>query len=426
MSYKNVLFFNNPNLQNLNLILISILPISLLTGTLVLNLLIILICLIFIFEKKKELIDYFKNKYIYFLLIIYFYLLLNSLLISQNTESHIRAIGFIRYIILVIILSDYFFFKPLILREIILRTWFSVFLIVSIDLLIEYFYGKNILGFQSNYSGRLTSFSGDELRIGGFYFGYIIFVLSFINEKIKNNYIFFLILIFFIFISLIIGERANFIKFFLISFSILIIYSFHDKKFFLNNLLILISLISLISLLIYFYPKNLNNNFYGKIKSYNIYHLLNFDKNEEFNLDKIIDNHRHFKHYKIGYDIFKKNILFGIGIKNFRNESYKNEYNNFKDLNGGSTHPHQIHFEILSELGIVGYILMIGNILFITIALIKKKNLSLLNKSALLFVLISFIPLIPSGSFFSSYNATIFWINYAMAIGFLIQKNKIA
>ena len=32
--------------------------------------------------------------------------------------------------------------------------------------------------------------SGDELR-WGFYFGYIIFALSFINEKTKNNYIFF-------------------------------------------------------------------------------------------------------------------------------------------------------------------------------------------------------------------------------------------
>ena len=422
MSYKNVLFFNNPNLQNLNLILISILPISLLTGTLVLNLLIILICLIFIFEKKKELIDYFKNKHIYFLLIIYFYLLLNSLFISQNIESHIRAIGFIRYIILVIILSDYFFFKPVIFREIILRTWFSVFSIVSIDLLIEYFYGKNILGFQSNYSGRLTSFTGDELRIGGFYFGFIIFTLSFINEKIKNNYIFFIILIFFIFISLIIGERANFIKFFLISFSVFMIYSFHNKNFFLNNSFLLIFLISF---LIYSYPKYLDNNIYGKIKSYNIYHLINFDKNEEFNLDEIIDNHRHFKHYKIAYNIFEKNILFGVGIKNFRNKSQTNEYNNFKDLSGGSTHPHQVHFEILSELGIVGYILMIGNILFVTFASIKKKDTSPLNKFALWFVIISFIPLIPSGSFFSSYNATIFWINYAMVIGFLIQKNKI-
>ena len=148
MSYRNVLFLNNPNLQNLNLILLSILPISLLAGTLVSNLLIILICLIFIFEKKKELIVFLKNKYIYFLLIIYFYLLLNSLFISQNTESYIRAIGFIRYIILVIILSDYFYSKPVIFREIILRTWFLVFLIVSIDLLIEFFMEKIYLVFS--------------------------------------------------------------------------------------------------------------------------------------------------------------------------------------------------------------------------------------------------------------------------------------
>ena len=365
---------------------------------------------------------FFKNKYIYYLLIIYFYLLLNLIFIAQNLDSFIRSVGFIRYIILVSVLSEYFFSKSKIFFEFIIKMWSLILLIVSIDLLIEYFNGKNLLGFQSNYSGRLASFTGDELRIGGFYFGFIIFTLSLIYAKFKNDYIFFIFFVLFLFISLIIGERANFIKFFFLFLTIFFIFSLKDKKkFFINSILLL----SLIILLIKFYPKNFNNTFYTKIKSYNIFHLLNYDQKELFKLDKIVDSQRHFKHYIIAYNIFQKNILFGIGIKNFRYESHKDEYNNYKDLSGATTHPHQTHFEILSELGIVGYFLIIGNLSLIIFNFLKIKNKSILNKFAFLYILIFFIPLIPSGSFFSSYNATIFWINYAMVVGCLIHQKKI-
>ena len=152
---------------------------------------------------------------------------------------------------------------------------------------------------------------------------------------------------------------------------------------------------------------------------------MNYDQKELFKLDKIVDSQRHFKHYIIAYNIFQKNILFGIGIKNFRYESHKDEYNNYKDFSGATTHPHQTHFEILSELGIVGYFLIIGNLSLIIFNFLKIKNKSILNKFAFLYILIFFIPLIPSGSFFSSYNATIFWINYAMVVGCLIHQKKI-
>lgn len=422
MSNNNILSFKNPSLEKLNLIIISIFPISLLVGTLVSNFLIILICLIFIIEKRKEIMFFFKNKYICYLLLIYFYLLFNSVFIAQNLDSFIRSVGFIRYIILVIVLSEYFFSKSKIYSEFIIRMWSLVLLIVTIDLLIEYFKGKNILGFQSNYSGRLASFTSDELRIGGFYFGFIIFTLSLIYEKFKNEYFFFIFFTFFLFISLIIGERANFIKFFFLFLTIFFIFSLKNKKKFLINLILLSSLIIL---LIKFYPKNFNTTFYSKIKSYDIFHLLNYDKKDPFKLDKIIDNQRHFKHYIVAYNIFQKNILFGIGIKNFRYESHKEEYNNYKDFSAATTHPHQTHFEILSELGIVGYFLIIGNLFLIIFNFFKIKNKSILNKFALLYILIFFIPLLPSGSFFSSYNATIFWINYAMVVGCLIQQEKI-
>ena len=63
----------------------------------------------------------------------------------------------------------------------------------------------------------------------------------------------------------------------------------------------------------------------------------------------------------------------------------------------GSTHPHQLHFEILSELGIIGYILIISNFILI---IFKQTSLkTLLTKGSILFLIASLFPLLPSGSF---------------------------
>ena len=48
---------------------------------------------------------------------------------------------------------------------------------------------------------------------------------------------------------------------------------------------------------------------------------------------------------------------------------------------------------------------------------IFRTNLSeksLLGLSASSFVLITFLPLIPSGSFFTSFGATLFWMNFGV------------
>ena len=40
-----------------------------------------------------------------------------------------------------------------------------------------------MLGFQSTYPGRIASFTGDEMKIGNFYFALLFIVLSFFKEK---------------------------------------------------------------------------------------------------------------------------------------------------------------------------------------------------------------------------------------------------
>ena len=63
-------------------------------------------------------------------------------------------------------------------RKIIFNTWSIIFLIICCDLIYEFLFGKNILGFTSYMPGRLAGFFNDELKIGHFYYGFNLIILS--------------------------------------------------------------------------------------------------------------------------------------------------------------------------------------------------------------------------------------------------------
>ena len=136
------------------------------------------------------------------------------------------------------------------------------------------------------------------------------------------------------------------------------------------------------------------------------------------NINEIINNTVYGANFDRAIKIFKSNILFGVGIKNFRVESsnpkYRNDELKFNDQ-AATTHPHQIHFEFLSDLGIVGYSLIILNIIKLLLDQ-RKLKLNVFRYGSILFIISYMIPLIPSGSFFSTFYATIFWINYSFLI----------
>jgi hypothetical protein len=392
----------------INYLLISILPISLLVGSAISNVVILLISLIFLLDlHQRKNFSFFKDFNFYFLLLIYFYLILNSVFIAQNQDSIIRAVGFIRFIILSYAIFFYFnFFKKKVIRF-----WFIIFSVVSIDIIFEYVFGKNILGFSSDYPGRIASFTGDELKIGNFYFGFILLSLAFLSNKNKKLQIS-LSLIFFI-LALLIGERSNFIKIF-IMYSLFFIFFFNFS--YLKKFIILIFL-STLSFLIILKSPVLSSKFYNHI--FEDYYIM-FKKGEPIDKYEFIKSNQHFGHYYTALMIFNENKIFGSGIKTFRIESFKEKYNSVDKFYGQSTHPHQTHFEFLSELGIIGYLLFIANFIYILrLNLIQKKDF--LIKSGILFLIAFLIPILPSGSFFTSYGATIFWINYS----FLIKKNRL-
>ena len=132
----------------------------------------------------------------------------------------------------------------------------------------------------------------------------------------------------------------------------------------------------------------------------------------------IICNIKYFSHYDAAFKIFLDHPYTGIGSKNFRDECGKKKYSN-KEIKltefRCSTHPHQVHFEILAEQGIIGYAIIFGFFILFFINSFKQfifKN-DYLTLFGIFYLLASLLPILPTGSIFSSSNGSFFWIIFS-------------
>ena len=407
------LFSSSNKTLNILSFLLAILPISLLSGSLIINLITVIISFVFIFElfvKKK--LNFLNNWSFYLLLFLWVSFLIN-LIFSQDTSLSIsRATGFLRFVFLAQAIRYVFVIYDTKYKELILKSWLLIFAVVNLDLLIEFFSGKNILGYKSNLNGRLASFLDDELKIGGYYFGFSLISLATIYSFYKKDYkIVFGFAILFLIIAFLIGERSNFIKvLFSISFILIFYFRKHKMKLLSLSLVCFVIIISII-----FKNENLKYRY-----------VLQWNKNN-------ITENIYFTHYKTAILVFKKYPVFGSGIKNFRVEIKKiikeefqddENYNNWQVV---TTHPHQINFEILAETGIFGFICYFVFFLITFIIafkrILRKDDIFLIVTT--IFCLVYINPLLPSGSFFTTYGATIFWTNYGVMISYLSSKKKL-
>ena len=170
---------------------------------------------------------------------------------------------------------------------------------------------------------------------------YLIVVGYLFNNLEKINKYYILLISFIILISIFLtGERSNSIKAFLgisLFFTLLPILDIKKK------IIIFLSFFGLIFLVIY-------NSSFLKVR------FVNQIKNILLNKDVA-----YIQLYKSGYQVFKNNFIFGVGNKNYRVETCNKDISkNLKknDLYICETHPHQIYFEILSEHGIFGFIII--------------------------------------------------------------------
>tara|TARA_B100000989_G_scaffold140521_1_gene104542 strand:+ start:9390 stop:10643 length:1254 start_codon:yes stop_codon:yes gene_type:complete len=404
-----IIYKNNNKAENLCCLLLSFIPIIFFFGNGVGNTLVIIIDILFLYILIKNKQLNFLNNYLFYLLIIFWFILLGNLIFSINFENSLsRSIGFIRFIFLVFAIKFFFKSEKNNYKDFILKLWFFFLSIISFDIIFEAIIGFNTLGFSSYMPGRLSSFFNQELKIGNLYSSFYLIILSFIiylkssNSKFgkkvfKNysfNYLFFLIL-FFILISFFIGERSNLIRVIIMS----ILFFFITSKNWISILKFLITSI-LITTIFLMSSKNYHWRYWDAFLKPLISNPLEF-----------LNKSYYVSHYKTAIQVFNNHKLYGVGLKNYRLEVQKDEY---PDLS--SIHPHQIHFEVLAELGSIGYLYFI---FFMFVSVLKSFN-SYRNKkdyfvlSGMLYVITILLPVLPSGSFFTSFGATVFWVNYAL------------
>ena len=200
-------------------ILFSIIPISLVIGPAVSLVNIVLIDLSFIvlfFYRKEKFL--FSNSAVKLLFIIYIYLIFNSLMSIDPSLGIIRNLGFIRFVIL-FLAFNYFFNRNKYFNKIFF-IWVLTIILLCFDILIEVYYGTNLLGYGGEYGRRIVSFFKDEPIIGGYLNGFFLILIGFIYlnyKKYNNRYKYFLLLfsLFILIIILLTGERSNAIKAFL-------------------------------------------------------------------------------------------------------------------------------------------------------------------------------------------------------------------
>ena len=412
---------NNKILNSYFLLLFSFIPASIIVGPAIslVNILIIDFSFIFLILYKKD-YKFLSNKTVKFIIFLCLYLIFNSIISKDFSMSAYRNFGFIRFGILFLAFNYFFYNKDFINR--VLIVWILTLSILTLDTYLESILGRNILGYGEEYGRRIVSFFKDEPIVGGYINGFylvLIGYLFYLNDKIVNKYknIILIYSIFFLIAIVLTGERSNSIK---AVFGFFLFYSFNDFFKFKEKILSILLLILMFTLLLNtsnFLKLRYGGQFFKPIIS--IFQSNGQIQKNEISIKNKLKDNIYISLYQSGFDVFKKYPIFGVGNKNYRLEtcSAKNitKYN-------CSTHPHQIYFEFLAEHGLIGSMILLFilfNLVFSKIKIILNSK-NYLQLGCLIFLIISFVPFLPSGAFFADYSLTIFWVN--LSIMYAVEK----
>lgn len=399
-----------------------ILPFLLITGPFLSDLAVSISAILFLINSiKNKLFKFYKNYFFIFFLIFWLYIIFNSLLNNTNLDSLRISFSFIRFGIFT--LSTWYLIENN--KNILKYLFYSIvicFSLLIVDGYIQFIFGSNILGFKLVVGPRISSFFGDELILGSYiarFFPILFGLFIILKEEFNKKKLLILISLLFIFSESLIflsGERSAFFFMNLSAFYMLLMLKNYKKL----RLIVLTLSLALILVIVQIYPSAKNRIVDQTIIQMNLSSDSSSEKKYVFSKD-------HENLYRTSLLIFKDNVFFGAGVKNFRNFCDDQKY-----INSGyascSTHPHNTYLQFLSELGIFG-LMFILSILFYFIYISishflnrfkRKYNKSDFQICMLSAILISLWPFIPTGNFFNNWLCIV----YFFPIGLYLSEIK--
>lgn len=415
--------FNTLEIQSY---LFVLLPIFLITGPFLSDLTISIISFLFLIEiLKKKKIEFLNHIFFKFFFCFWVYIILNSLLQYQNFSSIKISLFYIRFGLFVCALIMIINSKNKVVEHFFISLVFC-FLILIFDGFIQYFTGTNIFGYKLYDEHRISSFFGNEQILGSYisrFFPILLGLFIFFQNKYNKKIYYFIFIFIFIscqIITFLSGERT---AFFLLNLSTIFMMIFlkNFKKFiFFLYLIVIFLMISL---------TQINSNIKIRMVDQTIeqLNLKSLIKKPEFKNIIFFSNH-HTDHYRTSLNIFKDNILFGVGVKNFRNQC-KNEKYSVSDVSC-STHPHNSYIQLITETGLIGVLYLFGFLGFFLFKILKhiyllKKNKSLFSDYQICLlsaILITIWPFVPSGNFFNNWLSIIYYLPLGLILS--LQKMK--
>ena len=430
---------NNSFSKNFIYSIVIFFPIIITMKSLVLNMFTILLSLtyvIFFFDDLKK--KLFNFDIINFVLIFLFYIFINTIINYQNFEIVLKSLGNFRYIL--ISLSVFFVLQQLSSQKKKIFFFINLFFIclIGLDIIYQYNFKENIFGFpaqmctEQNECARHSGVFKDELIAGAYLsqLGLLFLVLIKGEKIIQNRYRnLFTSLIFLLLLCSILyaGERNAY----LITFLSIIIFYLLKKKFFIfiKLLIFLMLIVGLMSQSSYVIKNRL-------IKFVDSGAICKKEDSDCVIIKKMSENPWIY-HYKAAIELFLQKPITGHGLKSFRQKCHETnidkdtvKYNHkYRDYRACSSHPHSYVFEFLSEQGLIGLLFYIGLILLILKGVIenflKDKNKNRIILFGIGAIILSVIfPFKPSGSFFSTFNSSLFFYLLGFLVFYLEKSNN--
>ena len=477
--YSNTKWSINLLYLNITRVLFYSFPLCFIIGNLAvsINTFLFLITSLFLIQREKLNLRFDKTCWILVVFFVYLFISTTIHFLSPGIlhdhafimpghaqyDSIIKSMLMVRFIILIFIVDTLIFNKILDLKKLFLFSLICTSF-VSFDIILQFITGTDLFGYKTFQAQSLWNSGpfGDEKIAGGYLknFSFLSFFYIFIvikNKNFKNPLLIFVISMHLI-AALLAGNRMPIILFLLGCFLIAL---------FIKNLrpimiLSFLVFISFFSFLVYS-NKDFKDSYLSFFSDINIGKLIKTkrDKNHEteketekgetfeiidgkyssvdFPKDIIFLKHSGYNRiYRTSIIMWKEKPLTGFGLKSFRIKCWyilKEDTRKFgvrpQNIACGN-HSHNYYLQLLSESGIIGITLIIIFFLIMlknSFACIKEYNQK--TNSELIFIIPFIIsifleiwPIRSSGSFFTNWNATFFWLNVAIFIS-IYGKNSI-